>query len=415
MRRFFRSAAFPILIVIVLAFFAQRLISPGSSSQTPTYNDFIAQIKNHPSSISSVTVQPKTNDIQVSETSGSSYTTGYPNNTEPEFMPLLQRNSIETKVEGTGGSSLFSILTYILPFILFFGFWFFLVNQMQGGGSRVMSFGKSRAKRMSVDAPKITFRDVAGVDEAVQELQEIKEILENPKKFQALGARIPKGVLLYGPPGTGKTLLARAVAGEAGVPFFSISGSDFVEMFVGVGASRVRDLFEQAKQASPCIVFMDEIDAVGRHRGAGLGGGHDEREQTLNQLLVEMDGFEAKDNIILIAATNRPDILDPALLRPGRFDRQIVVDRPDRDGRAKILEVHTRGKPLAKVIDIDALAGQTPGFTGADLSNLINEAALLAARTGKREIGQDELEEGIMRVIAGPEKKTRVMSERERK
>ena len=289
-------------------------------------------------------------------------------------------------------------------------FWLFLMNQVQGGGSKVMSFGKSRAKRMSVDSPKITFRDVAGVDEAVEELHEIKEFLENPKKFQALGARIPKGVLLYGPPGTGKTLLARAVAGEAGVPFFSISGSDFVEMFVGVGASRVRDLFEQAKQNSPCIIFMDEIDAVGRHRGAGLGGGHDEREQTLNQLLVEMDGFEMKDNIILIAATNRPDILDPALLRPGRFDRQIVVDRPDRSGRKKILDVHTRGKPLAREINVDVLAGQTPGFTGADLSNLVNEAALLAARNGKREITQVELEEGIMRVIAGPEKKTRVMS-----
>ena len=288
------------------------------------------------------------------------------------------------------------------------------MNQVQGGGSKVMSFGKSRAKRLSVDSPKITFRDVAGVDEAVEELHEIKEFLENPKKFQALGARIPKGVLLYGPPGTGKTLLARAVAGEAGVPFFSISGSDFVEMFVGVGASRVRDLFEQAKQNSPCIIFMDEIDAVGRHRGAGLGGGHDEREQTLNQLLVEMDGFTMTDNIIMIAATNRPDILDPALLRPGRFDRQITVDRPDRKGRAKILEVHTRGKPLAKEIDVDALAGQTPGFTGADLANLVNEAALLAARTGKREITQVELEEGIMRVVAGPEKKTRVMGEKER-
>ena len=299
--------------------------------------------------------------------------------------------------------------------MIFLLFWLFIINQMQGGGSKVMSFGKSRAKRMSVDAPKITFRDVAGVDEAVEELQEIKEFLENPKKFQALGARIPKGVLLYGPPGTGKTLLARAVAGEAGVPFFSISGSDFVEMFVGVGASRVRDLFEQAKQNSPCIIFMDEIDAVGRHRGAGLGGGHDEREQTLNQLLVEMDGFEMKDNIILIAATNRPDILDPALLRPGRFDRQIVVDRPDRKGRQKILEVHTRGKPLAKAIDLDVLAGQTPGFTGADLQNLVNEAALLAARQGKREIDHLQLEEGIMRVIAGPEKKTRVMSEKERR
>jgi cell division protease FtsH len=289
------------------------------------------------------------------------------------------------------------------------------MNQMQGGGSKVMSFGKSRAKRMTPDAPKITFKDVAGVEEAVEELQEIEEFLENPKKFQALGARIPKGVLLYGPPGTGKTLLARAVAGEAGVPFFSISGSDFVEMFVGVGASRVRDLFEQAKQAAPCIIFMDEIDAVGRHRGAGLGGGHDEREQTLNQLLVEMDGFELKDNIILIAATNRPDILDPALLRPGRFDRQIVVDRPDRIGRRKILEVHSKGKPLAPEIDLDTVAAGTPGFTGADLANLVNEAALLAARRGSKVIDQAELEEGIMRVIAGPEKRTRLFSEEERK
>jgi cell division protease FtsH len=255
---------------------------------------------------------------------------------------------------------------------------------------------------------------VAGVDEAIEELEEIKEFLENPRKFQQLGARIPKGVLLYGPPGTGKTLLARAVAGEAGVPFFSISGSDFVEMFVGVGASRVRDLFTQAKQNSPCIIFVDELDAVGRQRGAGFGGGNDEREQTLNQLLVEMDGFEMKDNVILIAATNRPDILDPALLRPGRFDRQVVVDRPDRDGRRQILEVHTRGKPIAKEIDLDALAGQTPGFTGADLANLVNEAALLAARHGKRVVGMTELEEGIMRVLSGPEKKSRLISEKEK-
>jgi cell division protease FtsH len=416
MRRFFRSAAFPILIVIVLAFFAQKLISGPSSSNPPTYNQFVQQVKNDPSSIESVTFDQKSSSITVEEQEGSSYSTGYPNtgNGQTQLLNLLGKKDITTKVEGTGGSSFLSILTYILPFILFFGFWVFLMNQMQGGGSRVMSFGKSRAKRMSVDAPKITFRDVAGVDEAVQELQEIKEFLENPKRFQALGARIPKGVLLYGPPGTGKTLLARAVAGEAGVPFFSISGSDFVEMFVGVGASRVRDLFEQAKQNSPCIIFMDEIDAVGRHRGAGMGGGHDEREQTLNQLLVEMDGFEMKDNIILIAATNRPDILDPALLRPGRFDRQIVVDRPDRKGRRRILEVHTRGKPLAKDIDLDSLAGQTPGFTGADLANLINEAALLTARSNKREITMNELEEGIMRVIAGPEKKSRVMSEKER-
>ena len=371
--------------------------------------------RDRPTSIESVTFEQKTETLKVAETDGDEYSTGYPPDLQAPLVNKLARQpEIETTVEGIGGGGILSVLTYILPFVLFLGFWLFLMNQMQGGGSRVMSFGKSRAKRMSVDAPKITFRDVAGADEAVQELHEIKEFLENPKKFQALGARIPKGVLLYGPPGTGKTLLARAVAGEAGVPFFSISGSDFVEMFVGVGASRVRDLFEQAKQNSPCIIFMDEIDAVGRHRGAGMGGGHDEREQTLNQLLVEMDGFEMKDNIILIAATNRPDILDPALLRPGRFDRQIVVDRPDRRGRKKILEVHTRGKPLAKEIDLDALAGQTPGFTGADLANLINESALLTARSGKREISQDELEEGIMRVIAGPEKKTRVMSEKER-
>jgi cell division protease FtsH len=416
MRRFFRSAAFPILIVIVLAFFAQKLISGPSDENPPTYDQFVQQVRNDSSTIQLVTFDQKSSSITVEEQDDKSYSTGYPTsgNAQSQLINLLAKNDVPTKVEGTGGSSFLSILTYILPFLLFFGFWVFLMNQMQGGGSRVMSFGKSRAKRMSVDAPKITFRDVAGVDEAVQELQEIKEFLENPKRFQALGARIPKGVLLYGPPGTGKTLLARAVAGEAGVPFFSISGSDFVEMFVGVGASRVRDLFEQAKQNSPCIIFMDEIDAVGRHRGAGMGGGHDEREQTLNQLLVEMDGFEMKDNIILIAATNRPDILDPALLRPGRFDRQIVVDRPDRKGRKRILEVHTRGKPLAKKIDLDTLAGQTPGFTGADLANLINEAALLTARSNKREITMHELEEGIMRVIAGPEKKSRVMSEKER-
>ncbi len=424
MRRFFKSAAFPILLVVILAFVAQKVISSPDSSKAPTYNQLVGSKANGGlianNEVKSVTINTKDNSLDVTlkgenpEEDGESFSTGYPPNTEQSLLNLIDEHNVETTVHGTGGSSILSLLTYILPFVLFFGFWIFLMNQMQGGGSRVMNFGKSKAKRMSVDAPKITFRDVAGVDEAVQELQEIKEFLENPKKFQALGARIPKGVLLYGPPGTGKTLLARAVAGEAGVPFFSISGSDFVEMFVGVGASRVRDLFEQAKQNSPCIIFMDEIDAVGRHRGAGMGGGHDEREQTLNQLLVEMDGFEMKDNIILIAATNRPDILDPALLRPGRFDRQVVVDRPDRKGRKHILEVHTRGKPLAKVIDLDALAGQTPGFTGADLANLINEAALLTARQGKREITMQELEEGIMRVIAGPEKKTRVMSEKER-
>ncbi len=418
MSKFSKSAAFPILIVVILAFFAQQLISGPNQKKDPGFGAFMTQLQNK--EIKSVEMRNRTNELQVTRNDKSQYRVGFATNYGGTLTTQLLRAEDDGlikqfDVKGTRTNGWLQMLTYVLPFLLFIGFWIFLMNQMQGGGSKVMSFGKSKAKRMSVDAPKITFRDVAGADEAVEELHEIKEFLENPKKFQALGARIPKGVLLFGPPGTGKTLLARAVAGEAGVPFFSISGSDFVEMFVGVGASRVRDLFEQAKQNSPCIIFMDEIDAVGRHRGAGMGGGHDEREQTLNQLLVEMDGFTMTDNIILIAATNRPDILDPALLRPGRFDRQIVVDRPDRKGRAKILEVHTRGKPLGKIINLDDLAGQTPGFTGADLANLVNEAALLSARTGKREIGQHELEEGIMRVIAGPEKKTRVMSEKERR
>jgi len=422
LKRFFKSAAFPILLVVILAFVAQRVISPDTGTEPPTYNEFLQKVDQ--GQIDKVTMKTKDNKLEVTETAPESdsgeaaspekYDTGYPPNTEQSLENRLIQNDVAITVKGKGGGGILSVLIYVLPFLLFLGFWIFLMNQMQGGGSRVMSFGKSKAKKMAVDAPKITFKDVAGADEAVQELHEIKEFLQTPKKFQALGARIPTGVLLYGPPGTGKTLLARAVAGEAGVPFFSISGSDFVEMFVGVGASRVRDLFEQAKQSSPCIIFMDEIDAVGRHRGAGMGGGHDEREQTLNQLLVEMDGFEVKDNIILIAATNRPDILDPALLRPGRFDRQVAVDRPDRDGRKKILEVHSRGKPLAGEIDLNALAGQTPGFTGADLSNLINEAALLAARSDKVEITMKELEEGIMRVVAGPEKRNRIMSEKER-
>ncbi|MCB9011724.1 MAG: ATP-dependent zinc metalloprotease FtsH [Actinobacteria bacterium] len=364
--------------------------------------------------IKSAEIDLPAQEVKLTDNAGDTFSTGYPDDYGDNLTNALDDAGVSYTVKGRATSAWWSFLLTLAPFVLFIFFWIYLMNRMQGGGTKVMSFGKSRAKRMSMDAPKITFKDVAGADEAVEELHEIKEFLENPKKFQALGARIPKGVLLFGPPGTGKTLLARAVAGEAGVPFFSISGSDFVEMFVGVGASRVRDLFEQAKQNSPCIIFMDEIDAVGRHRGAGLGGGHDEREQTLNQLLVEMDGFEAKDNIILIAATNRPDVLDPALLRPGRFDRQIVVDRPDRAGRAEILKVHTKGKPIAKEIDLSTLAGQTPGFTGADLANLVNEAALLAARRGKRVIEQDELEEGIMRVIAGPEKKSRLLSEKER-
>jgi cell division protease FtsH len=415
--RFFRSALFPLVVIVLLVWVAsQTLIPHAKSEKKVTLSQFVALAQRN--DVGNVLFSPSKRSISftITDQQDKKATVHYPaDQSVPQITEVLQSKGVEYDSKGTGGFSWVSAFFSLLPFIILIAFWIFLMNQVQGGGSKVMSFGKSRAKRMAPDSPKIGFKDVAGVDEAVEELQEIKEFLENPKKFQALGARIPKGVLLYGPPGTGKTLLARAVAGEAGVPFFSISGSDFVEMFVGVGASRVRDLFEQAKQAAPCIVFMDEIDAVGRHRGAGLGGGHDEREQTLNQLLVEMDGFELKDNIILIAATNRPDILDPALLRPGRFDRQIVVDRPDRIGRRKILEVHAKGKPIAPEIDLDTLAAGTPGFTGADLANLVNEAALLAARRGKKTIEQEELEEGIMRVIAGPEKKTRLLSEEERK
>jgi cell division protease FtsH len=421
MNRFFRSALFPLIVIVLLVYLASQTLMDNKPKEKVTYSQLQSQVEDNPRSIKGIVANPNKQQLTVEYVGqggeeGRKLKVAYPS---PESLRDFEKRIIAQNVsfdsKATGGSPWWSLLTSLLPFVILIAFWIFLMNQVQGGGSKVMSFGKSRAKRMTPDSPKIGFKDVAGVDEAVEELHEIKEFLENPKKFQALGARIPKGVLLYGPPGTGKTLLARAVAGEAGVPFFSISGSDFVEMFVGVGASRVRDLFEQAKQAAPCIVFMDEIDAVGRHRGAGLGGGHDEREQTLNQLLVEMDGFELKDNIILIAATNRPDILDPALLRPGRFDRQIVVDRPDRSGRKKILEVHAKGKPIDPVVDLDTLAAGTPGFTGADLSNLVNEAALLAARRGKKTIAQEELEEGVMRVIAGPEKKTRLLSEEERK
>jgi cell division protease FtsH len=418
LRRFFKSAAFPILLVVILAFIAQRVITHDPGTPAPPYNELVQPQDGliAKGQVEEVSINVKDSTLDVKKKNGESFSTGYPPNTEERLIALLEKSdTTKTIVHGTGGSSILSLLTYILPFVLFFGFWIFLMNQMQGGGSRVMNFGKSKAKRMSVDAPKITFRDVAGVDEAVQELEEIKEFLENPKKFQALGARIPKGVLLYGPPGTGKTLLARAVAGEAGVPFFSISGSDFVEMFVGVGASRVRDLFEQAKANAPAIIFVDEIDAVGRHRGAGLGGGHDEREQTLNQLLVEMDGFDVKTNVILIAATNRPDILDPALLRPGRFDRQIAVEPPDMLGRDHILKVHAKGKPMAADVDLKAVARRTPGFTGADLANVLNEAALLTARANARQIDDRALDEAIDRVIAGPQKRTRLMNDREKK
>jgi cell division protease FtsH len=371
--------------------------------------------------VESVVIKEKSNLIQGDLTPGvlpgnaisfeTSYTEGY----EGDLTTALLEAVPDVEIDAENPSVFQWFLGTILPYVLIFGVFIFILLRLQGGGNRVMSFGKARAKQVTRDQPKVTFKDVAGLEEAVEELQEIKEFLAKPQKFRAMGAKIPKGVLLYGPPGTGKTLLARAVAGEAGVPFFSISGSDFVEMFVGVGASRVRDLFEQAKAQAPAIIFVDEIDAVGRHRGAGLGGGHDEREQTLNQLLVEMDGFDVNTGVILIAGTNRPDILDPALLRPGRFDRQIVVDRPDLRGREAILRVHAKGKPLADDIDLAVLARQTPGFTGADLANLINEAALLAARFGKDEITQDELEEAVDRVVAGPERRSMVMTEEDKK
>ena len=326
----------------------------------------------------------------------------------------LLRTEIVYKPPSQWGA-LLGVLGSFLPLLIFGGLLFFMLRQAQGSNNQALSFGKSRARMFTGDRPTVTFDDVAGVEEAKEELREIVEFLREPEKFVSLGARIPKGVLMVGPPGTGKTLLARAVAGEAGVPFFSISGSEFVEMFVGVGASRVRDLFDQAKRHSPCIVFIDEIDAVGRHRGAGLGGSHDEREQTLNQILVEMDGFDTDTNVIVIAATNRPDILDPALLRPGRFDRRVVLDRPDMRGRRAILDVHVRGKPLAKDVNLDVIAQQTPGFTGADIENLVNEAAILAARRNKRAIGMEEFQEAIERVIAGPERKSRIISEQEKK
>ena len=345
---------------------------------------------------------------------GKEFSTVAPN--DSKLVEKLEQKNVDIKAELPPQPPWWmSILSSLLPMLIIVGLWFMLMNQGGAGGGKVMNFGKSRARRYDEDKMKITFKDVAGAEEAKQELEEVVEFLKSPQKYNELGAKIPKGVLLYGPPGTGKTLLAKAVAGEAGVPFFSISGSDFVEMFVGVGASRVRDLFDQAKKSAPCIVFIDEIDAVGRQRGAGLGGGHDEREQTLNQLLVEMDGFSANEGIIMIAATNRPDILDPALLRPGRFDRQIVVDRPDIKGRTEILKVHCKGKPVGQDVSLDVIAQRTPGFTGADLSNLVNEAALLTARRDKKVINMPEMEEAAERVIMGPERKSRVISDKEKR
>ena len=403
-----------VLLLVVMAI--QLFVGDPSAPKELRLEEFEAQLE--AGEIANVVVKEKSNllegeftDAGVPSSGELTFRVGYPGEYEDELTQQILDVDVELESDSENPSAIMQFLLGIFPYILLFGIFIFIMMQLQGGGNRVMQFGKAKAKQVTKDQPKVTFKDVAGAEEAVEELYEIKEFLASPGKFRAMGAKIPKGVLLFGPPGTGKTLLARAVAGEAGVPFFSISGSDFVEMFVGVGASRVRDLFEQAKTNAPAIIFIDEIDAVGRHRGAGLGGGHDEREQTLNQLLVELDGFDVKTGVIVIAATNRPDILDPALLRPGRFDRQVVVDRPDLKGREAILEVHSKGKPLGEGIVLDVLARQTPGFTGADLANLINEAALLAARRDLDEIGMSELEEAIERVIAGPERKSRVMTE----
>ncbi|HWD08891.1 MAG TPA: ATP-dependent zinc metalloprotease FtsH [Actinomycetota bacterium] len=406
-----RSPIFYFIILIALIWAVAAFIGHGVGVKKISYGAFKTDLD--AGQIKQVTVEKKDGTLQGTLTSGTKFQSDWLSLGSIDTL-LANHPEIAQDVNPQNESLWETLLTSFLPFIIIIVVFFFVMQQMQGGGNRVMSFGKAKAKVVTKDQPKVTFGDVAGADEAVEELQEIKEFLESPAKFQQMGAKIPKGVLLFGPPGTGKTLLARAVAGEAGVPFFSISGSDFVEMFVGVGAARVRDLFEQAKASAPAIVFVDEIDAVGRHRGAGLGGGHDEREQTLNQLLVEMDGFDVRTGVILMAATNRPDILDPALLRPGRFDRQITVDRPDLKGREAILKVHARGKPLAEDVALDTLARRTPGFTGADLANVVNEGALLAARRGRNDITMDEMEEAIDRVIAGPQRKTRLISEREK-
>jgi len=409
--KFVRNVALYLLVIIVAVTVVDSFIGNKTDKSEITYTNFLTQVQ-----------QKKVDSVQITADhsitgqlkDGSSFTTYAP--TDAALMPALKDSDVNVVAKPPEQPSWWmSALASIVPVLILVVVFFFFMQQTQGGGSRVMNFGKSHAKMHGEGKVKVSFKDVAGADEAKEELSEIVEFLRNPAKYNAIGAKIPKGVLLFGPPGTGKTLLARAVAGEAGVPFFSISGSDFVEMFVGVGASRVRDLFAQAKKNAPCIIFIDEIDAVGRQRGAGLGGGHDEREQTLNQLLVEMDGFGANEGIITIAATNRPDILDPALLRPGRFDRQITVDRPDLRGRVAILNVHAKGKPLSKDVDLKTIAKKTPGFTGADLSNLLNEAALLAARADKKIITMAELEEASEKVAFGPERRSHVISEKEKR
>jgi cell division protease FtsH len=417
--RFFRAASFWVLILLVPLFIFQLMQGNKSSRQDLTYTEFQTQLK--ADNVQSVTIKnghevqgALKNAIQRDGAQVKQFHTLLPFESSMEFVAQLQKAGVDISRQ-EAGSNWMNILVSVLPWILIIALWFFLFRQMQGGSSRAFSFGKSKAKLLTGDTPKVTFADVAGCDEAKEELEEIIEFLKDPDRFSRLGGRLPKGALLVGPPGTGKTLLARAVAGEAGRPFFSMSGSDFVEMFVGVGASRVRDLFEQGKAHAPCIIFIDEIDAVGRHRGAGLGGGHDEREQTLNQLLVEMDGFEANTGVILLAATNRPDVLDPALLRPGRFDRQIVVDSPDVKGREGILRVHTRKIPLADDVDLSTLAKGTPGLSGAELENIVNEGALLAARKNKNRVFMEDLEAAKDKVMLGAERKSMVISDEERR
>ena len=410
MNKFFKNVLFYLLIIMVIIWMFDLYGEKNSKPADISYTSFMQHVQQD--EIKQVTIVDDVISGKLKD--GKEFSTVAPN--DSKLVEKLEAKKVDIKAELPPQPPWWmSILSSILPMLIIVGLWFMLMNQGGAGGGKVMNFGKSRARRYDEEKLKITFKDVAGAEEAKQELEEVVEFLKHPQKYNDLGAKIPKGVLLYGPPGTGKTLLAKAVAGEAGVPFFSISGSDFVEMFVGVGASRVRDLFDQAKKSAPCIVFIDEIDAVGRQRGAGLGGGHDEREQTLNQLLVEMDGFSANEGIIMIAATNRPDILDPALLRPGRFDRQIVVDRPDIKGRTEILKVHVKGKPMGPDVNLDVIAQRTPGFTGADLSNLVNEAALLTARKDKKAINMPEMEEAAERVIMGPERKSRVISDKEKR
>jgi len=416
LNKVWKNTGLYILFILIAVSVISSFYTRAPRENPKTYSEFIDMVKNK--SINEVVIREHDNMLVGTPTNakGEKIKVIYPSD-DKDMVSILRDNNVKIKVDDQKQSSWWvSVFSSIfLPLIIFVALWIFMLRQAQSGSSQAMSFGKSKAKLLVENKPKVTFDDVAGVDEAKQELQEVVEFLKSPEKFQALGAKIPKGVLLVGSPGTGKTMLAKAVAGEAGVPFFSISGSDFVEMFVGVGASRVRDLFEQAKKHSPCIIFIDEIDAVGRQRGAGMGGGHDEREQTLNQLLVEMDGFEDNHSTIIIAATNRPDILDSALLRPGRFDRQVIVDRPDLKGREEILKVHVKGKPLAEDIDIKVLAKRTPGFTGADLANLTNEAALIAARYNQKEITMDNIEHAIDKVIAGPEKKNRIITDEEKR